>query len=555
MNTQDPNAGVQRPDTRAISRRQAVGYGGAGLAGTVLGAAGLNRAATAQDDATPVAADAGEATPDVTTDGVASAAEKLDAIVADFLQRTGVPGLAVAIVHQDQVVRLAGYGVRKVGTGEQVDADTVFQLASVSKCLASTTVAAVVGDGTVTWDTRISDIDPSFALNDAWVTREVTLTDLFSHRSGLVDHAGDLLEDLGYGRTEVLHRLRYLRPGGPFRAHYAYTNFGLTSGAVAAATATGMEWEDLAATRLYKPLGMTSTSSRFDDFMAAANRASPHVLVDGAWVAKYQRQPDAQSPAGGVSSTVRDLAQWLRLLLAGGTVDGQEIVETAALGETFRPYSVNNRAVDPATDRTGFYGLGLNVGYDAEGRVTLGHSGAFNLGAATNVALLPGEELGIIVLSNAAPVGLVESVSASFMELATTGALANDYLAIIGPILTAAVAPEYGQAVDYAAPPADPGPALDLDAYAGQFTNDYYGDASVTAENDALVIHLGPDQTPYEMRHFNRDVFLYQPVGENAAGESAVSFAVGADGLAGSVTVEILDQSGQGTFVRAASSE
>ncbi len=551
MNTHDLTTDVPSADSRRISRRRAVGYGGAGLAGSVLAAASLNRDAAAQDDATPVAGTTGEATPGVTADGVAAAAAQLDAIVADLLRQTGIPGLAVAIVHQGEVVRLASYGVREVGTGEQVDADTVFQLASVSKCLAGTTVAAVVGDGNITWDTRISEIDPSFAMYDSWVTHEVTLTDLFSHRSGMVDHAGDHLEDLSYDRAEILHRLRYLRPEGPFRAHYAYTNFGLTAAAVAAATTTGMAWEDLAAARLYEPLGMTSTSSRFDDFMAAANRAHPHVLVDGAWVARYQRQPDAQSPAGGVSSSVRDLAQWLRLLLAGGTVDGQEVVDATALSDTFRPHSVSNLAADPANDRTGFYGLGWNVSYNETGGVRLSHSGAFGLGAATTVALLPADQLGIVVLSNAAPIGLVEAVTQSFTDLVTTGTVTRDWLALIGPIIEKDVAPNYGQTVNYSAPPADPGPALDLEAYAGTFTNDYYGDAGITVDGDALVIHLGPDQTPFAMRHFNHDVFLFQPVGENAGGESAVSFAVGADGLAGNVTVEILDSSGQGTFLRA----
>ena len=552
MDTQHLKTNVPSPNFHRVSRRQAVGYGGAGLAGSVFGVAGLNRDAAAQDSATPVA---GSAAPEVTAASVAMAVGQLDAIVAELVERTGVPGLAAAVVYQDEVVRLAGYGIRKVDTGERVDADTVFQLASVSKCLAATTVAGVVGDGNITWDTRISDIDPSLALYDPWVTHEVTVADLFSHRSGMGDHAGDDLEDLGYDRAEILHRLRYLRAEGPFRAHYAYTNFGLTAAAVAAATAVGMAWEDLAATRLYEPLRMTSTSSRFDDFMAATNRAAPHVLVDGSWVARYQRQPDAQSPAGGVSSTVRDLAQWLRLLLAGGTVDGQEIVDTTALDETFRPHSVSNPAADPAADRTGFYGLGWNVNYDEAGGVRLGHSGAFALGAATTVALLPADQLGIVVLSNSAPIGLVEAVAQSFLDLATTGAVTHDWLAIIGPIIEASATPQYGQAVDYSVPPADPGLALDLEAYAGQFTNDYYGDAGITVEGGVLVLHLGPDQTPFEMRHFSHDVFLYQPVGENAGGESAVSFAVGADGLANSVTVENLDISGQGTFARSTSAE
>src|SRR4030095_10744897 len=118
------------------------------------------------------------------------------------------------------------------------------------------------------------------------------------------DHVGDELEDMGYSREEVLHRLRYVRgTADHFRSRYAYTNFGFTAAAVAAARAAGKSWEDLAAEILYRPLGMKATSSRFADYAAAKNRAVLHPRVEGKWVAKYVRDPDAQSPAGGVSST------------------------------------------------------------------------------------------------------------------------------------------------------------------------------------------------------------------------------------------------------------
>src|SRR5207249_10706952 len=122
---------------------------------------------------------------------------------------------------------------REAGRPEPIDADTVFQLASVSKPVASTVMAALVGDRVVDWDDRIVDHDPEFQMYDAWVTNAVTLRDMFAHRSGLPDHAGDLLEDLGYGREEILYRLRYQKPASSFRAQYHYTNFGLTAAAVA----------------------------------------------------------------------------------------------------------------------------------------------------------------------------------------------------------------------------------------------------------------------------------------------------------------------------------
>lgn len=252
---------------------------------------------------------AAQAAPTITPEKVAGALHELDDVIRTTLKQTGVPGLAVVIVYRDEVMYLKGFGVRQATRPAPVDTDTVFQLASMSKPIASTVVAAVVGDGLVTWDDPIVKHDPEFAMQEAWVTRGITLRDMFCHRSGLPHHAGDTLEDIGYGRSEVLHRLRYVKPATSFRSQYAYTNFGLTAAAVSAARASGKSWEDVSAQRLYRPLGMTSTSSRFKDFMAAANRASGHIKHDGAWIAKYTRDPDAQSPAGGVSSSARDIAQ------------------------------------------------------------------------------------------------------------------------------------------------------------------------------------------------------------------------------------------------------
>jgi CubicO group peptidase (beta-lactamase class C family) len=180
METQHTDTIDRRLAGRRMSRRKAIGYTGGGLFASALATAGLVRSGSAQDsDATPVAGATGSG---VTAERVEAASAKIDAIVADFLARTGVPGLAVAAVYQDEIVHLAGYGVPEAGSTQAVDPDTVFQLASVSKPLAATTVSALVGDGVVTWDARISDLDPSFAMYDAWVTREVTLRDMFSHR-------------------------------------------------------------------------------------------------------------------------------------------------------------------------------------------------------------------------------------------------------------------------------------------------------------------------------------------------------------------------------------
>ena len=489
----------------------------------------------------------------ITRESVDRHLPELDTIAGDALKQTGVPGMSIAMVLKGQVVYLKGFGVRQAGKPEPVDPDTVFQLASLSKPVASTVVAGLAGDGVVAWDDPIVRYDPGFAMHDAWVTRNVTLRDMFSHRSGLPDHAGDALEDLGYDRGEILHRLRYVRPDSGFRSHYAYTNFGLTAAAVAAAKASGKLWEDVSAERLYRPLGMKSTSSRFTDFMASSNRAFGHVRQDGAWFAKYTRDPDAQSPAGGVSSSARDMASWLRLQLGRGTVDGRELVKAAPLDETHRPHMVSTPGENPMVDRPAFYGLGWGVGYDEQGRIRWSHSGAFNLGAATCVNLVPGEQIGIVALTNAYPIGLPEAVCRSFLDLLFSGKVERDWLALFGQLFVKAMAPDYGTAVDYSKPSAQPSPALPAAAYMGFYHNDLFGAIEIASTDAEMVLKLGPKQVSRALNHFDRDVFTYQPIGEDAYGLSAVTFMVGADGKANKVTIENLDVNGQGTFGRASS--
>ncbi|HEV8002284.1 MAG TPA: serine hydrolase domain-containing protein [Planctomycetaceae bacterium] len=158
----------------------------------------------------------------ITPERIQSALHKVEDLANETL-RTGIPGIAIAVVHHDQVVYIRGFGVREAGHPERIDADTVFQLASVSKPITSTVLAALVGEGRIGWDDRVIDHDHSFRMFDPFVTRELRLRDLLCHRSGLPDHWGDLIEDLGYGRDEVLRRARFQPPASSFRAQYAYT--------------------------------------------------------------------------------------------------------------------------------------------------------------------------------------------------------------------------------------------------------------------------------------------------------------------------------------------
>jgi CubicO group peptidase (beta-lactamase class C family) len=502
----------------------------------------------------PVSVNA-EAGQELTLEKVKAALPELEKLAEKALRDSGIPGMAIAVVYKDQSVYLKGFGVREAGKAERVDTDTIFQIASMSKPIASTVLAVLAGEKVITWDDRIIDLDPGFRMYDPWVTQNVTLRDMFSHRSGLQDHAGDELEDMGYDRAEILRRLRYLKPGSSFRSHYAYTNFGITEAAVAAARAAGKPWEELSAEKLYRPLGMGSTSSRFDDIAAAGNRALLHVRIDGKWVARHTRNADAQSPAGGVSSSVRDLAQWLRLQLGKGRLDGKQLVDANALAETHRPVVVTGPPADPGRDRADLYALGWNVRYDDRGRVILSHSGAFSMGAATTVVLIPSEDLGITVLTNAFPIGIPEALACCFIDLTHHGKVEKDWFVLFKRAFEAMFNAMASDATDYSKPPTQPLPSLPADAYAGTYRNEYFGDIRISVKEKGLVLQLGPRKTLYPLNHYDRDIFAYLQEGEAADSLSGVVFRIGPDRKAASAVVEGLNEKGQGTFIRVPAKE
>lgn len=472
---------------------------------------------------------------------VDNAVAKLDGLAEELMRKSGIPGMAVAVVHGGKTLYAKGFGVKDVRSGEKVDPDTVFQLASLSKPLSATVVAHQVGVNAIGWDTPIVSKLPWFALSDPVVTRMVTVGDMFSHRSGLPDHAGDMLEELGYDRRDVLERLRQL-PLDPFRISYAYTNFGLTAGAEAVAVSAGKSWEDLCDEALLKPLGMESTSFRFADYEARPNRAVGHIHVDGRYEPRYVRDPQPESPAGGASSSVNDMTRWLAMMLGDGRYQDTQFVDAKALLPAVTPQIVSSRATEPAM-RSGFYGYGFNVSATSAARMELSHSGAFELGAGTNFVILPSADVAIVALTNATPAGVPEALNAQFADLVQFGEIREDWY----PLYQGLVVPEeepVGSLVGKQ-PPASPVSAAPLGSYVGTYHNDYWGPARVTEKDGKLQLALGSELN-VPLNHWDAGVFTYSRVSENSPPGSVgkVTF----DG--NRVTLEYYDELNKGTFIK-----
>jgi CubicO group peptidase (beta-lactamase class C family) len=462
------------------------------------------------------------------------AIEAIPAKIETYMKAAHVPGAAIAVVQGGKVVYAQGFGIANMDTGAKVDADTVFQLASISKAISSTVISTQVTAGKVGWNTKIHDALPWFALGTgtdvAWVSGEVTLGDMYSHRAGLPDHCGDDLEGLGYDRQTILTRLRYL-PLNPFRASYAYTNYGIMTAAQAVSQRVGKDWVLLTRDALYAPLGMARTTSSYQEFLTLPNRASGHSPIDdkldGTWrVTPVPFNTDRQTAAGGSDSSANDMAKWMIMLLADGkTPGGQQLIASAVLNDSMSVHNVLPLSGDAGpTAINGFYGYGFSTGQASNGLKYAAHNGALGQGFSANFQVVPALDLGIVVLTNGFPVGLPETVVREFIDLAQFGVVKADYWEANSKMFREAIKAAFGSSSVSGNPPAGARPAQPLARYAGTYRNDYLGEAQVTVSGNALQLHMGPADggKNWSLTHWDGDTFKLL-LGTDDASATAVS--------------------------------
>jgi len=467
-----------------------------------------------------------------------------DAYVTKAMQDWKVPGLAIAVVRNDSIVFTKGYGVRTVGKPEKVDEHTVFAIGSSSKAFTATLAALMVDEGRMRWDEHASQYLKGLQLFDPYATREITLRDLLSHRSGLA--RGDLLwygSDLS--RDEIVRRVRFLEPSWSFRARFGYQNIMYLAAGQAVASVAGKSWDDLIQERIFTPLGMRESNTSTRALAGLPNVASPHAEIDDTLRAIPWRNIDNIGPAGSINSTVTDMAQWVRFHLAGGKVNGKQIIAKAALDEEYVPnmvipVSAQARAINPETHLQS-YGMGWFLN-DYRGKGIVQHGGNID-GMSAMVAMMPEEKTGMVILTNKNGTGLTGVVMNRVFD-AFLGATPRDWSAEMLKATTAALATaQAAQKKVEAQRVANTKPTLALDQYAGTYADSMYGDAVIKLENGKLHATLGK-AFDGDLEHWHYDTFRANWK-DRMAGRSMLTFALGADGK-----VSKLDVQGITTFNR-----
>lgn len=472
-------------------------------------------------------------------------ANQMDAYIAKALREYQVPGAAIAIVQDDRVTLLKGYGVRTTGQPGNVDTNTIFQIASDSKTFTAAAAGLLVDEGKLDWDEPIINHLPGFMLADEYATRKMTMRDLLAHRTGLPQFTGDILGPFGYSRAEILARLRWLQPAYSFREKAQYSNIGFFLAGETVANIEGSPWEDVVQTRLFDTLGMTRTGALFSNLKRDSNVAKSHALVGGKAQVVEADDVDAYGAAGSVSSTATDMSHWLRMWLAKGQFDGKQILKRDTVAEIFKRSMVADLSFSetpPISENTGFYyGMGWGS-YDVAGHQVIEKGGAL-AGVRSVIVMIPDLNMGIVILSNLNLTLFPEAVRAQFLHLA----FGTDPTADEKAILAQNVETQKMFAPPVA--PKTPGKFMGtLDALAGTYTNPFYGDCTILKADDGssetLSIECGPARYKTLLKHWNNGAFAWVFPGATS-GMELVTFSLGEDGTADSFSSD-----GFGLFTR-----
>jgi len=434
--------------------------------------------------------------------------KEIDAYANTVMDTWHGPGMAIAIVKDDKVVFQKGYGVRELGKPDRVDENTLFAIASNTKAFTTASLAILVDEGKLNWNDKVIKYLPDFQMYDPWVTAQITIRDLVSHRSGLDTFSGDLLwYDTTYPTDEIIRRIRYLKPVSDFRTRYGYQNLMFITAGRVVEKASGVKWADFVRTRILTPLGMSRTTTSVRDMKD--NFALPHNESGGTLRALPVGYLDDAIGAVRLNSSVADLSKWIRLQLGRGTFEGKKIFSSDRSWEMWQPnitipVSDQSMKLTPSRHFRG-YGMGWFL-EDFMGHKIVNHSGGLD-GMLSYTVLIPEENEGFVVLTNNESPSYV--VMMNKIRDVLLDAPKTDYNQVAKDQVAAnKAAQDEADKKSDAERKLNTKPSLGLAGYAATYSSPMYGDVIVTEENGHLVMRLGPAPNfVADLEHWHYDTF------------------------------------------------
>jgi CubicO group peptidase (beta-lactamase class C family) len=462
-----------------------------------------------------------------------------DAYVSQAMKDWRVPGMAIVVVKDDSVVFIKAYGVRELGKPDPVTVHTRFGNMSTTKAFTAMLVAMLADSGRLSLDDPVQKHIPSAQFADPYVTREITVRDLLTHRVGFGD-PDYLWGTSGLDFAAITHRLRFVPPQTSFRSRFSYNNvtYALAGDVAAHAAGGGTTWQSLLHAKILGPLGMSETVADARELRGSgiSDVTAPHGIVrDTVRVLPAQLEGiDDIAPAGSIFSTATDMAKWLRFLLDSGKVAGRRLVSAPSFAELFKPQQIVQRPFYPTARLTHphfqAYGLGWIL-QDYRGEFIAIHTGSIE-GRSAIIGLIPDRRLGVYIFTN---------LDHSELRHALMYTVFDRYIGPSNPShdWSAEMRAMYGRIADStrAAQRAEeskrvPGtkPTLPLERYAGTYADSLYGTATVGLANGRLTLQAGT--VSGQMEHWQYDLFRVtwpDPFWDPAY----VSFVIDPDGTVG----------------------
>ncbi len=353
---------------------------------------------------------------------------QIDSVVELTLKTFDVPGIAVAVVKDGQIVHAKGYGMRSLKTKERVTENTLFGIASNSKAFTAAALGILQDEGKLTYDSKVRDFIPEFKMYDPYVTESFTIRDLLTHRSGLGLGAGDLMfwpDSSNFSKKDIIHNLQFLKPVSSFRTKYDYDNLLYMVAGEVVARASGMLWEEFIQKRILTPLQMTQTAPSFKLLKNKSNVIDPHAPVNGKVQVIRRDWNETVNAAGGIYSNVVDMSKWIIMQMNGGKYGdnlSQKIISEDVQSEFWTPQTIiPYKGKNVYNTHYASYGLGWFLS-DVKGYKQATHTGGL-AGIVTQVTLIPDIKLGIIVFTN-------QQSGAAFNAITST--IKDSYLGVKG---------------------------------------------------------------------------------------------------------------------------
>jgi CubicO group peptidase (beta-lactamase class C family) len=477
----------------------------------------------------------------------------LDAFVERARKEFDIPGIAVAVVKDGEVVLERGWGLADLERRAPVGARTLFAVASNTKAFTAASLSILADEGKLDLEDRVIDHLPWFRMSDPYVTREMRIRDLLAHRSGLGLGAGDLLywPGTGYSTEEVARRLRDVPLTGSFRGQYAYDNILYGVAQLVIEQASGQDYDAFLRTRILDPLGMRDTRYNSDSLRDDDNVATGYAKADfKAAVPAPRVSWHNVSGAGGLYSNVHDMAKWMRMQLAGGTytdASGNEQrlfsgTRQDAMWSVITPMKISTPSVSELLRAKPNF-LGYGEGWllsDYRGHKLVWHTGGWP-GMVSRVTLVPGHDLGVVVLTNAELSAPFHAITLHVLD-AYLGAPETDWIAAYAAALAKSRNDsDEDWARHVAARDARSKPSLPLANYTGTYRDAWYGDVEIARANGKMRLRMKPSPDLVgTLEHWQHDTFIVRWDQRWLNADAFVNFSLDPDGAVRDVRMEAI---------------